>query len=557
MNMQLTASVKKNKFHLLALLVLLVYLSPNIFFPHKARYLVHDNLDSNVVWYKNLAESGSMFASSDTIIPNSLGGMPRGVYPSELNLEHLLYMLFSPLTAYNINSVLMHLLAFFSMYILLRRYILGKEREAAAVMVSLLFALLPFWPSGGAAITAQPLLLYAFLNILHKDLSWKNWLIILLVPFYSVLALSNLFFISLLFFAFLIYMIYRKKWNVYVFLAFALFTMVSVVAEYRLFYMQFVAHFQNHRNVAASIGVLNWKGLIGVSLLHFLKGHYHFFSMQSPFILLFAVLALLFAKGWRDRFVLLGMLLFIYFVSVLYVASAWEPVARKLADSALLGSLTMRFYSLFPLLWFLVLAYAVRVLLDSKKNVLRYSVWALCVAFCVSLFFSFNAKDYFNNSFAENTFYNTFVNSGRKESASFDEHYRADVFNDVKAALPPGKYYVACLGMEPEVAQFNGYNTIDGYFYYYAKSYNELICSISAREMEKSGTKRIGSHCVLVCDDIKKGKKVIDNLELDFEKMKSIGTRYLFSDRKIISQNLTGEQYFKGKYGQLFIYTLQ
>src|ERR1700741_549538 len=135
--------ITEKKFLITALCILLIYLSPNIFFPAKARYLIHDNLNSNVVWYKNVAESGKMFSSSKEIIPISLSGIPRGCYPSELNILHLLYYLFGPLVAYNINIVLMHFLAFFSMYIFSRKYIFNYEKEWATVLVSLVFALLP------------------------------------------------------------------------------------------------------------------------------------------------------------------------------------------------------------------------------------------------------------------------------------------------------------------------------------------------------------------------------------------------------------------------------
>ena len=37
--------------------LLLIYLSPNLLLLESAQYK-HDNLDSNVLWYKNLAESG-------------------------------------------------------------------------------------------------------------------------------------------------------------------------------------------------------------------------------------------------------------------------------------------------------------------------------------------------------------------------------------------------------------------------------------------------------------------------------------------------------------------
>jgi hypothetical protein len=99
-------------FLIVALFILGVYLSPNIFFQNEAHFLIHDNLDSNVVWYKNLIESGTLFDSNQSIVPNSLGGLPRGCYPSEFNVIILLFWIFPPLMAYNLNIILLHVVAF-------------------------------------------------------------------------------------------------------------------------------------------------------------------------------------------------------------------------------------------------------------------------------------------------------------------------------------------------------------------------------------------------------------------------------------------------------------
>src|ERR1700741_927955 len=361
---KLLVFVKANKYLLGALGVLLIYLSPNLFFQEQARYLIHDNLNSNVAWYKNLAESGKMFAPSLDSVPNSLGGIPRGCYPSEYNILHLLYLVFSPLMAYNINIVLMHFIAFFSMYVFVRKYIFNYEKEWASILVSLVFALLPFWPSGGAAITSQPLLLFAFLNIWNKELNWKNWLIIFAVPFYSELVLSNLFLVVFLFGCFVVASIYKRKLNIRFILAMALFTVVSIAAEYRLFYMNFIEHFQSHREVVSGEGSLNLKGVIGVSLAHFLRGHYHFIAMQTPFILVSSVLALFFATGRKQRLIIGALLFVAYAISLILVLPGWGPVSRLLASGS--NTLNLRFYSLYPLVWFILFSYSVKVLLSRE-----------------------------------------------------------------------------------------------------------------------------------------------------------------------------------------------
>jgi hypothetical protein len=55
--------LKSNMFEWLSIFSLFVFFSPLFFYPQKSKFLVHDNLNSNVVWHYNLAKSGKMFSS--------------------------------------------------------------------------------------------------------------------------------------------------------------------------------------------------------------------------------------------------------------------------------------------------------------------------------------------------------------------------------------------------------------------------------------------------------------------------------------------------------------
>lgn len=550
-------NIIKHRYILLALTVILIYLSPNIFLPHKARFVIHDNLDSNVLWFKNLGESGKMFASNNEIIPNSLGGIPRGCYPSEFNFLYLFYLWFPALFAYNLNIVLMHLVAFFSMYMFNRRFIFKGKDESLSVGVALLFALLPFWPSGGMAIAAQPMLLYAFLNILLKDLNWKNWLIIVLVPLYSLLVLSNLFFILTITLGFTVYCFVKRSINWFFVLALILFTLVSVIAEHRLITMQFMENFVSHRADINALGTLNLNGVIGVSLLHFLKGQYHFHSLQFPFVIFIAIVALIFTKEKKQRSILFILILSTYFISLVFVLPNWKIFQDGLAKFEIVNTVSLRFYSLAPLFWFIILSYS-SMIISMRSLLAKRIISIVFVVMAVTTVFGWNAKDYFNSRYAENSFYNTYIARDPVEHASFEEFYNTKLFNEIKRNVPTGSYYIGCLGIHPEIAQFNGYNTIDGYFYYFSKSYFDKMYAINQRELQKDEANRLYSRCYLISNDITHGKKIIDDLSLDFDKMKALGTRYIFSDRKIVNTRLINEMFFENdqKALKVYVYTI-
>jgi hypothetical protein len=541
-----TIKIKLNEFivshHwlLLAIVVLLVYLSPNIFLPNDAHFLIHDNLDSNVVWYKNLIESGTIFDSNMAIVPNSLGGLPRGCFPSEFNFIIILFWLFPPLIAYNLNIILLHCVAFCSMYVFANSYIFKNKHNWAVILVSLSFAISPFWPSGGISVASQPLLLYAFLNILNKKCHLKNWLIIILIPFYSTLAFLNLFFIIVLFVLFLVFSIYKKEINGWFLLGLFLFVMFSVIAEYRLFTMQFIDHFQNHRSVLRYTDSLNLNGVIGVSLLLFFKSQYHFFVPQLPFVLFFSGFAFINCNK-KQRRIILSLLIIGFLSALLFVLPNWNYLIALFSNNKLFNSITLRFYGLFPLIWATLFAFSICFIIE-KKLTYKFLVVPLLFVLIISQFMNFPSKDYYGCEYIENSFYSTYINPHSEVSASFKDYYQTDFFNKLKKKIPPGNYYIGCLGFKPEVAQYNGYKTIDGYFYYYSLKHKQDMMEVSKIEMQKIGINNIDNHCDIFSQELRENKHEIKNLELNFDKLKELNTRYIFSSVRILSTHLVNEK---------------
>ena len=71
---------------LFALLVIVLYLSPLFILGENAHIRVHDNLDSNIAWYKVLSESGELFGAIDAKIPQIMNGLPRNAFGSEFSI---------------------------------------------------------------------------------------------------------------------------------------------------------------------------------------------------------------------------------------------------------------------------------------------------------------------------------------------------------------------------------------------------------------------------------------------------------------------------------------
>src|SRR5699024_1087401 len=113
MGSSLLNSFIKYKFIWIACLVIFAYLLPYYILGEDTHIRVHDNLDSNIVWYKMLSESGQIFTWKDTLLPNAINGLPRSALPSPFDAVVWLYVLFEPMTAYTISQTIMRFTAFF------------------------------------------------------------------------------------------------------------------------------------------------------------------------------------------------------------------------------------------------------------------------------------------------------------------------------------------------------------------------------------------------------------------------------------------------------------
>jgi hypothetical protein len=463
----------KNKFALSCFTILMIYLLPNWLFWEGSQYLIHDNLDSNVVWYKNLAESGNMFSyADDAIIPQTLGGLSRIFYPSELSIMTLLYLVFSPFVAYNLNILILHLIAFIGMYLLISssKLLKGDSSEIIAWGVALCFSLIPFWPSGGLTIAGQPLLIWAILNIYRSRRSTASWGVVLMFPFYSSLVLGNLFLYLSLGFLFLTYSIRLRQLNLKVLLAFVVLLSLSILIEHRLFSL-FIDGIPTQRDTwLEKEATLNLNGLIGVSIQMLLKGQYHFFGRIFPIIPIVSLIGFLVASKKVKKYMMFFLGLAVVF-SVIRVSRSFSLVVD---NAPFFSKFNPRFHSMLPFLWFLILTLALCAVHEYHR-LGRYFVGFAIVAVVITNLFNLFTKDFQGSEFLENSFYFTFIAPEDNSASSIADYYQTDQFSMLKSQIGLVDSYVACVGIIPEVAQYNGYKTLGGYYPVWPLDYCQRI----------------------------------------------------------------------------------
>ena len=518
-----------------SLALLVVYMAPFFIFGRDTYVLLHDNLDQIHVYMILLANSGKIFADNLAPIPQLFNGIPRGVFQSEWNLRLWLYYLFDPFVAYTINQLLMHVVAFFGMLLLLNRF-RSTERsfKVLNVLVASAFSLLPFWPENGLGIAGQPMALYAFLSVRDGKARWPSYLFLFILPFYAEFFRCLFFFMILIGGIFLVDLVRHRKPNLRFLGVLVGFSFLIVIANYRMIWMSLTHPFISNRTGDFQYDkAVSDVGQTFVDMLA--NGQYHAHSLHFPIILLTALLALSASLVWKsNRGHLLGYFAFFLFVCG---ASAFAPTIDFGALlSVLKGFNFSRFYFLLPLASFLLFAEALSFLAHRWKNG-RLVVVLLALLQC---FYGFARSDYENEK--------------RTHGITYSEFYAEEQFAEIRDFIgrPPEEFRIVCIGMHPVIAQYNGFYTLDGYWYYYPLSYKKAFREIIAPELEKSEHFRTyydswGNRVYLFLDELEaydtvdpKKLVVVRNLDLNVQALRAMGGEYVVSSVKIENSEKNG-----------------
>ncbi|WP_404454674.1 DUF6044 family protein [Virgibacillus necropolis] len=520
----------KYKFILIACLIIIGYLMPYYLLGENTHIRVHDNLDSNIVWYKMLAESGKIFSMLYTEFPNVINGLPRSSLPSGLDAMVWLYVLFGPFTAYVINQTIMRFVAFFGMYLLLKTTIIPQVKSSwISVGVALAFSMLPFWPSGALSIAGLPLALHIFLTIRRHGVRAPKlyWVILLLYPFFSSFILTFVFFLSLIGILWLVDWIRSKHINLPFFLAIFFMSLLYLIKNYLVIYSMFInSGFTSHRN-ELNLGHKDLQGTLQLFLDNFMEGHTHDMDLHYWIILPVIGLAILAAAYYKLKPKwLVGCLLANVALSLIYAFWYWEGL-RVLKDNFMVANTFnfSRIHFLHPLFWYLCFALALAILWKHLKFGKSLAV-VLIIAQCV-LLFQLNEENKYE----------------KVGTPTFKEFYSTELFQEIEEYIGKDQsdYRVVSVAMHPTIAQYNGFYTLDTYNTSYPLSYKKKFRKVIAPELEENPTLENyydtwGSRAYMFVSEIgkhylfsKNSDKVIQQLDINTDALKELGGDYVFS----------------------------
>lgn len=554
-----TEKSKQEKIFLaVALLIVFLWVLPYFVLNGQAHMRMHDNLDSNLGWYEILKNSGNMFAPVNTPMEQIMNGeFSRDTYYSEYYGMVFLFNILPPVVAYGICQAITRFFAFLGMYLLLKKHVFKNSNPyLITIGAALTFALTPYWPSGMLSILGMPLALWSFLNIRNGERNWKNYVVLTLLPFFSTFVIGFFYFLTFIGLLWVYDLIKTKKWNLVFLLSIVYMLVVYLLIDYRLV----ISMIAPASSELTNRDVFYQSKLDIFQTLRLIVKNYVISHNQdrtiSQFVILpltiFCLIWVLVKKKAKDNRLFIFLHILNLVLSTWYAFwffEGWQPLKERVS---LLTSFNFgRFHYLRPMIIYVLFALSLKMIWDQGGR-LKYLVYALIAAQLFVLIPNNEEIKY-------------------KNQPSYAQYFAEDEFKEIKEYIdrPLEEFRVVSIGMHPNIAQYNGFYTLDSYSNIYPLSYKNEFRKIIEPELNKNKALREyfdywGGRCYIFVDELgkkyqfsKHSKQTIKNLSLNTKQLKKMGGQYILSALPIENakdNNLTFEKSFETENGYWKVY---
>ncbi len=514
---------------IISLLIIFVYFMHIIIMRENSYHGIHDNLDSNHINSMIRAKNNHQYGIKHNLEPQLLGGLPIIPGPN-LSIKSLIYYLFPGYNALLINILLVHLIAFFGMLILLKYIDKDNYNKNVTIffVIALAFSLVRFWENAGISVAGLPLLCYGILVSDKKKI--VSIISAFVYAFYSSFVLTGIFALIILGIVEIINDCRNKKINWYHWAYLVLVFIFYLISSYKLILNVFSSSlYTSHRQDYNLVHFyFRWKDAIKI-IPHMIFSSYGHNSSYPLLIMITSIFLLIYciAKKIRDKRIeyILLIIIGISIVSGILNTKTWMSFQQHIPFIKMIQ--LQRFYWLLPFIHYLLFFYVLLKL--CSLNLKRFAV--IVGLLQIIILFSYNSN---YRQLAKKHIFN------KEVTPTYCEFYSANLITNIKNYIgkPQSSYRIVSVGLEPAVALYSGFYTLEGYSSDYPLEHKRKMQAVMAAELAKNEYLRNnfngwGNKVTIYSDDIdrkigypspwnipiiKKDTKVtIDNLSINTE----------------------------------------
>ena len=541
------------KFHIASLLFLYTYYFFPLLFTGSLMTTIPDNLNSNVV-YNHVA--GKIILGDINAIKVFLGGeLPWQYLKGVFYPITLIYSFFDIEKSFWITDVSIRTLAYFSFFYLLKKI---NNNSLYNYLLSLFFASSISLTTGGLGYAAIPYLVG--LVIKNKKIKFKNYFGVFFIGLNTDLYIHGIYTIPILVILFFILNFdnYKKNYNNLLKILF-FYTIAIIISNspliYSLFYLrpfhseEIIRYIPSYTENFSNF-FLNLYGAQNPAIFR-----------NSFFIIIIAFIY--FFSFTRKHKININILLFILISSFINFTLNIEFINDLRSTSSILMAVTLnRFYNYYFFFYTICLFFILENR-NIKKNFfliiliissIFYSLVAPNTKVVFAEFFNYyslgqenklvirdNLKNYdfvklFKNlkQFDKQNSFNKKNESISSTAASPKSYYQIEDYKFIKNIV--GDKKILSINLDSLVPVVSNINVIDGYYYLYPLSYKKKFRKIFSRyydsmEKENNNSFQNWGHRLEI--------QTFDENLINFDELKSIGTAYILTNQRLVSNYLT------------------
>lgn len=536
-------------FYICGLIFLFFYICPYLILGKNSSFRIDDFLDDEIMQY--MLSGKYFFTSSDTKVAEWFCGTEKSAIQPPCFILIWFYKFFDFFTATLLSLIAGVFFAYTGMYLFLEKA-LQKTYYSIICVVSILFAILPFYPSYGLSSLGIPLVVWGLWNLYENQKVYLSYGVIVFYALYSSLVWSGYFVIGFTGIVMLVLLFKKKmkealRYLISIIIMCVLYVWVFWDTIYGLVFSGVVSHRNNPDRV---FNVIPFKGEF-IEYFKYGQYHapsYHTYIMAASLLLIVGLgFLMLFQKKSRQlrNYYIALLVLWLAGLFIAAFAGAYNTqIALDIrAHMKLLNSMQFdRIYWLNPTLWYLILALSAKICFDyiklyvpsEKFNAILVTTGTVCVAAYMIPYLISKNEVYLSNL--------NQLRGGENTYITYREYYDEELYSQIAEYIGKDKsqYRVGSLGVAPAVTTMNGFYTIDAYSTNYSMEYKKRFRKVIAKEIEQSEEltwyfDSWGSRCYLFSHELGKNWNITKEddyhivWDIDVSALKDLECEYIIS----------------------------
>ena len=291
----------------------------------------------------------------------------------------------------------------------------------------------------------------------------------------------------------------------------------------------FISHRTEFKNISYDIYYA-----FSVAIHNFIYGHVRAVSLHTFFLPLILIVFIIniFSQPRNKLFLILFLMVCLFSIFLGFGNSELMSWFNHSMESK--GSFNYkRYHFISPFIWFVLFAVSIKyILIKYNLNLFKKAIWILKILTLILILY-----------------YNEALNEYRTNGITYKQFFAEKLFNEIKKFIgkEQDSYKVGSIGLQPSIARYNGFYTIDGYLTNYSLDYKHLFRKIISTELDKNEKLKKnfdewGSRFYIFIAEIGtdvennrilKNKRNSININLNTSVLYNMGVEYLISSYKI------------------------